>query len=181
MASANLTLGSNTPASRKRLRELLLYIAKKTKNMADFGSIKVNKTMYHADMERFKATGRAITGAQYHRIQMGPVPKHILIAERELVDEGAMEMQSIGAANIRTAKREPDMSLFSEEDIKSVDAQIDRLSRMSSDDVSEDSHDIRWHALNDRDLVPYEFAYLSDAVSTKDKEDAVKLAERFAW
>lgn len=179
MAATNLTWGSNTPASRKRLRELLLYIAKKTSDLADFGSIKVNKTLYHADMERFKASGKAITGVQYHRIQMGPVPKHVLVAERELAND--LEVRPLGLAKIRLANREPDMSLFTEDEIASVDGQIERLKAMTSDEVSEDSHDIRWHTLQDKDLVPYEFAYLSDTLTAKDKEDAASLAERFGW
>lgn len=181
MTDANLTWGSNTPASRRKLRELLMYIAKKTSGMADFGSIKVNKTMYHADMERFKASGVAVTGAQYHRIKMGPVPKHILIAERELVAAGDMEIRPLGQANVRTANRDPDLTLFTDEDLAAVDEQIERLSKMTSEDVSEDSHDIRWRALRDKDLVPYEFAFLSDSVSSKDRQDAANLAERFGW
>jgi len=181
MARQNLNWGVNTPASQHRQRELLLYIAQRTRGMADFGSIKVNKTLLHADMQRYREAGKPITGAQYHRIKMGPVPKHILAAERRLIADGDMEMQSMAGANVRTAKRVPDLSLFTEDEIAAVDAQIERLSKMTSEEVSEDSHDIRWHALQDKDLVPYEFAFLSDTVSNKDKEDAANLAERFGW
>lgn len=181
MTEYNLTWGMNTPATREKLRELVLYIATKTKSKTDFGSIKINKTLYHSDMASFKKNGRSITGAQYHRIQMGPVPKHILIVERELINEEAMEINNSSGSNVRVAKRKPDTSLFSEDELKEIDEQINRLSSMTSDAVSEDSHDIRWHALKDRDLVPYEFSYLSDELTTRDKTDAANMAERFGW
>src|SRR5688572_18569129 len=47
MAIQNLTWGSNTPTVQGRLRELVLYIAEKTKDISDIGSTKINKTLYY--------------------------------------------------------------------------------------------------------------------------------------
>lgn len=181
MSNYNLTWGGNTPAVQRRLSELLLYVAEKTANISDFGSTKINKTLYHADMNFFREHGRAITGAQYHRIQKGPVPKHILVVERSLLDAGHLERVEDGMTHRRIAKRSADLSFFQDDEIAAVDAEIERLVEMTSAQVSDDSHDIRWHSLTHQDLVPYEFAFLNDDVTEADKKDAATLADRFGW
>ncbi|UWR23455.1 Panacea domain-containing protein [Sulfitobacter sp. S190] len=158
-----------------------MYVATKTADLDDFGTTKINKTLYHADMEMFRENGRPITGAQYHRIQNGPVPKHIPVAERNLVEKEALEIDKSVAAHKRIARREPNMDLFSENEIKIVDAQIERLMGDTSAKVSEDSHDIRWHAVSHQSLIPYEFAFLSGEATEKDKSDAAELAVELGW
>jgi len=181
MTQYNLTWGGNTPVTQRRLGELVLYIANKTADLADFGSMKLNKTLYHSDSDAFRDTGKSITGAQYHRIQNGPVPKHILVVERNLENEEALEIKVVGKTHCRLAKREADTSMFSDDELARVDDHIERLKGMTFDEVSDDSHDIRWHALTHQALVPYEFAFLSDDVTDKDRADATALADQFGW
>lgn len=181
MPAFNLSWGMNTPATLGRLSELVLYIAQRTKGYADFGAVKLNKTLYHSDMEHYRVYGRPLTGAQYHRIQKGPVPKHILVAERTLKERGALEIDTTSMTHKRIAKRDADLTGFSEEQIKIVDRQIERLKSMTSTEVSDDSHDIRWHAVNHQGRIPYEFAFLDGTATPKDEADAGELAIEFGW
>jgi hypothetical protein len=181
MTNLNLTWGSNTPASQRKLQELVLYVAQKTAQIDDFGTTKINKTLYHADMAMFRETGRAITGVQYHRIQNGPVPKHILVAERALVEAGALEIDQSVAAHKRIAKRQPDLSLFDNNELSQVDAQIEAIRGDTSAKVSLDSHDVRWHAVNHQGIIPYEFAFLEGKATEKDKVDAAVFAVELGW
>ncbi|MEM0946284.1 MAG: Panacea domain-containing protein [Pseudomonadota bacterium] len=181
MSNYNLTWGANTPAVQHKLSELLLYVAEKAGDLSDFGSTKINKTLYHADMNFYREHGRSITGAQYHRIQKGPVPKHILVVERALSEAGALELVEDDMTHRRIAKRPADISTFTDEEITTVDKEIQRLAQMTAGQVSDDSHDIRWRALTHQDLVPYEFAFLNSEVTDADKKDAATLADRFGW
>ncbi len=181
MTVQNLTWGGNTPVIQERLQELVLYVAKKTAGLPDFGTTKINKTLYHSDMEMFRSHGRPITGAQYHRIQNGPVPKHIPVAERTLKQCGDLEIDTSVNAHKRVALRDPDISKFTADELAIVDDQIERLKNDTSTKVSEDSHDIRWHAVTHQSLIPYEFAFLSGNATQKDKDDAGKLAVELGW
>jgi len=181
MSGLNLTWGGNTPATQKKLQELVLYIAKKTAAIDDFGTTKINKTLYNSDMAMFLTTGASITGAQYHRIANGPVPKHILGAERELEKSGYLKIDKSIAAHKRIARREPDMTQFSDPQISMIDTQIDKIKGDTSTKVSDDSHDIRWHAVPHQGLIPYEFAFLSGKATEQDKTDAKSMAVELGW
>ncbi len=175
----NLTFGSNTPASLKKLAETVLYVAHKTSG--DFGSIKINKTIYNADLEAFKKLGSSITGAQHHKIKMGPVPKHILMAERRLESEGSLEIDRETMSHRRVAKRDPNLDLFTEKEIQILDQIIEDMAPKSATQVSEESHDIRWEVVRNQDLLPYEFAFLDGSVTEKDRKDASRLSEEMGW
>ena len=175
----NLTFGSNTPASLAKLAEAVVYVAHKTQG--DFGSIKINKTIYYADLEAFKTLGSSITGAQYHKIRLGPVPKHILMAERKLESEGALKVDRDTMNHSRIAGRAPNLNLFSESETKILDTFIAELAPKSAMQVIEESHDIRWDVVRNQDLLPYEFAFLDGTVTDKDSRDAQRLSEEMGW
>lgn len=175
----NLTFGANTPASLNKLAETVLYIADKTKGT--FGSIKINKTIYYADLEAFKEFGTSITGAQHHKIKMGPVPKHILMAERKLQDSQALEIEQNGMSHNRIARRAPDLEMFSRNELAILDRFINEIAPKTAMQVSDESHDIRWDVVRNQDLLPYEFAFLDGNVTEKDRSDATRLAEEMGW
>ena len=51
----------------QRFRDLLLYLAHRCGDAADFGSTKLCKLLYHSDFTAFGRTGEPITGADYIR------------------------------------------------------------------------------------------------------------------
>lgn len=177
----NLTFGANTPVTQERLGEMVLYIAGKTRDIDDFGAIKINKTIVFADLEAFRTLGKSITGAQHHRIRMGPVPKHILVAERKLIEDGALEVEQTSSGHKRRAKRSHKGDMFTPDELALVDIQIERLKEMTGNAVSELSHNVAWSVLQDQDLMPYEFAFLDGTVTEKDRSDARSLAEDLGW
>jgi hypothetical protein len=134
-------------------------------------------------MNAFKKRGKAITGAQYQRLDNGPTARHLLPVEKSLIEAGALKVHSPDdrGHKRREALRDPVLSDFSEEQLKEVDRQIDRLSQMSTQDVIEDSHDVRWSATRDRAGIPYEYVFISGIASKQDKVDAKFYAEQFGW
>ncbi|MDH3666903.1 MAG: Panacea domain-containing protein [Paracoccaceae bacterium] len=176
-----LTFGNNTPASQERLGELVLYIAEKTEDYADFGSTKINKTLYYSDFENFRIRGKSITGAQYQRITHGPAPKHIVFVEGRLKEHGELRIDAQQMTHKRVALRKANTTIFKPSELALIDKHIERLNRQTSTEVSKESHDVRWNIVNDADLLPYEFAFLDDTYTSEDEAETNRLASEFEW
>lgn len=68
------TLSKNV-YSEEKLRELILYIAQKSKTDPRCGAVKLNKLLYYADFSAYRLLGRAITGAEYQHLKKGRRPE----------------------------------------------------------------------------------------------------------
>lgn len=77
--------------SEEKLRELILYIAYKSKADPRCGAVKLNKLLYYADFTAYRLLGRSITGAEYQHLQEGPAPRRGLPAQEKLKRDGAIE------------------------------------------------------------------------------------------
>jgi len=80
------------------------------------------------------------------------------------------------------ALRSADTDLFTRGELRLVDEVIDDLWGKTADEVSRDSHKVAWHALGDREMIPYEAAFLSDELPTaQDIAEARALNEQYGW
>src|SRR5438045_3058966 len=68
----------------KKLGELMLYIARKSENHELFGSVKLNKILFFSDFAAYSRYGKAITGAEYRRLDLGPAPKRLVPVREKL-------------------------------------------------------------------------------------------------
>src|SRR5690606_1636943 len=73
---------------RRRFKELILYVADRSRDDRRFGATKLNKILYFADFKAFLILGASITGSTYVRLDRGPVPQEILPILREMEDAG---------------------------------------------------------------------------------------------
>jgi hypothetical protein len=176
--------------SAQRFRELILYIAQKSADDPWFGAVKLNKILYHSDFRAFERFGVPLTGVRYFRLPQGPAPKKLKHVERELIEEGAIRVEEIelvfGRQSYRqkrtVALREPEMRLFTADEIALVDEVIRELRSQNAKEVSDASHDVRWRVLQHKDALPYEFAHLADySVSEAEEQRIQELAARFGW
>lgn len=177
----------DVPRGPQKFRELLIYVSKMCRNDPTFGAVKLNKILYYSDFRAFERFGVPITGVRYFKLQQGPAPKALVPIRRQLEEEGAIRVEKLdlgdGFEQHRTvAERDPAMSIFSKDEIALVDDVIEDLWGQSARDVSDASHDIRWRAVNMRDTLPYEFAFLSnEAVTEADNKRTAELAKEFGW
>ena len=171
----------------QRFRELIIYISAKSVHDVHFGAVKLNKVLYYSDFSAFKKFGIPLTGRVYFRLPQGPAPRALLPIRSELEREGAIRIDKISLGNgIRQdrtiALRAPVLELFTADEIALVDAVIEQLWDQTATQVSDASHDVRWKVLQDRDFLPYEFAYLeSGAVSKAELQRTEELAEKLGW
>ena len=178
----------NLPVERQaqRFRELIVYVSKKCENDRFFGAVKLNKILFHSDFRAVERFGWPLTGVTYFRLPQGPAPKPLLIYRSHLVEEGAIRIDRVPIGNLmqdRTiALRSPVMTHFSEDEVILVDQVVSELWSQTATEVSDASHDVRWRVLQNRDSLPYEFAFLDARPLTQaDQDKTLELAREFGW
>jgi hypothetical protein len=163
--------------SDRRLRELLLYVARKTENDPSCGRTKLYKILFYADFTAYQKLGESISGQEYQRLPNGPAPKRALPVQKSMQKEevarwadrdyyGRMQKKLL-------ALREPDLSGFSGEQIAILDDVIQKLWGLSAADVSELSHRfIGWQLAEEGETIPYSTVALGEPRPPTPKEIA---------
>src|SRR5947207_827561 len=105
----------------ERLKRLIHYVAWTAGKKDWFGATKLYKVLWFADARRFVLAKKPITGAIYIREKYGPVPKHAMIVRAQLEKEGAIRTSKEGNLTRIIAIKPPDVSVFSEDELKTVD------------------------------------------------------------
>lgn len=167
--------GANGAAQRGRLRELMLYIAERSADDPKFGATKLNKILYWSDFIAFGKRGQAITGAEYMKLDHGPVPRMLVPLKNEMIDENdadEISMMFHGYKQTRlVAKREPNLGGFTADQIAIVDFVIEALKSKNASQVSEMSHTLAWEIAGHKGTIPYQSVFLSDdGVTDGDRE-----------
>jgi hypothetical protein len=163
----------NPEDSDQKLGELILYISKKSVNDPDFGAVKLNKILYFSDFFAYGNWGKAITGAEYQHLRLGPAPRRLLPVRAQLEKDGALARQNVQLIGerkqVRTVNlREPNLDLFTAREISLVDDVIEQLAGRNADDVSELSHrEVGWKSTREGETIPYGTIFLSDRPPTE--------------
>lgn len=162
-----LTLVVPLPGQQGRVRQMILYVASKCAHAKFFGAIKLNKIIWKADFESFAVRRVPITGREYRRRYFGPALREMLPIHRGMLREGIIkiELRDFGDGiieNRTVALVEPDLSLFTADDLCFVDAAIKYYWEKTGTESSDDSHGAAWRTRKDGDPMPYELALLSD-------------------
>lgn len=101
----------------RKLHELILYLAERMEgdDHAGRGRIKLAKLLWLSDFEAYRRFGRPITGARYVADELGPAPVEELLAVRDLVDGGSLEvLPGYRNQQLFHSLRPPDLSLFND-------------------------------------------------------------------
>ncbi len=169
-----------------RLRELMIYIARKCSDDPGFGATKLNKILYFSDFISFLNHGKPVTGTEYMAQQHGPVPKRLVPIREELEQSGQAVVEKRARLNYEQHRlvpmRDPDLSLFSADEISIVDEVIQQLWGVGACEVSQLSHGIAWNVPNEGESIPYQAAYLSSApLCQEDISRAQELVNKHGW
>jgi len=150
---------------REKLRELIVYLARKSAGDPTFCAAKVNRLLFFSDFEAYRRWGRAITGACYQKIKDAPVPCELSLVLEELERERVIvEIDSPDRGRQRkamVARRDAVLAAFSPDEIALVDEIIDRFRETDGRRASERDHDfIGLTYARDSEDIPYETALL---------------------
>jgi hypothetical protein len=146
---------------------MILYVAGRCQGAKYFGAIKLNKIIWKADFDSFAARKVPVTGREYRRQQFGPALREMLPVHREMLRDGAIRVErrdfGDGFVEHRTIPiDQPNLELFSPEDLAFVDGAILHYWGMTGTETSDESHGIAWKTRHNGETMPYELALLSD-------------------
>lgn len=151
---------------QEKLEELILYIANQSEADARFGATKLNKLLFFSDFSAYARTGKPITGVVYRKMPYGPVPETVeavkfkLLNTKDLIEERRRVISHHQHRLVAT--REPDLSLFTAQEISIVDQIITRFHKHNNKTISEISHmTAGWQLAESGEVIPYETVILS--------------------
>jgi hypothetical protein len=138
-----------------------------------FGATKLNKILYFSDFLAFARFGEPITGVEYQREKNGPVPKRLVPIRNEMIQSGELALQPLKLASGRIQHRtvnlrEPDLNVFTPEQIALIDSIIEALRDSTAEEVSEISHRmVGWKIAEPGESIPDESVFVSDEPLTE--------------
>lgn len=166
--------------NREKFKALVHYIIWKAGDEDGFGATKLNKVLWFGDARLFATRQKSITGASYIREKYGPVPKAIMPVRQELVNSGAIKQwrdQYHGRQAWRfKALVPPNVSVFSEEELQTVNWWIDHIAKdHTANSISEESHDYGWEIAAMGEELPFH-AFLAWRIQEEPSKEAMEWA-----
>ncbi|HEV2186917.1 MAG TPA: Panacea domain-containing protein, partial [Stellaceae bacterium] len=161
-----------------RLRQMILYVSLRCEGCKRFGRIKLNKIIWKADFDAYAERKMPITGRQYQKLEYGPAAKEMLplLIEMERLGIIGNEETDFGDDIVELrpiARIPPNLSYFSRDDIKFVEAAIAYYWDKTGTETSDDSHGIAWRSRDIRDTMYYELSQVSDEELTRGEKAKV--------
>jgi hypothetical protein len=157
--------------NQRKLEELILYVALRSEDSPTYGRTKLVKLLFFSDFAAFKRLGRPITGSHYRKLEFGPCPAEFPEATRALEKSGRAiyrEPSKFSAYGQRRliALRDPDLSVFTAEEIAIVDEIVERFKDRGGGDLSDLSHEFAgWRLAEPGEEIPYETVVLHNAAA----------------
>ena len=122
--------------NEEKLRELILYIAHKSKSDPRFGAVKLNKLLYYADFTAYRLLGKSITGAEYQHLSEGPAPRRGLPARERLRRDKSIDLvyepSIVGEPLHRIIPKRKPYPIFSKEERVIVNKIIQEFSQSTT-------------------------------------------------
>ncbi|HEY3317076.1 MAG TPA: type II TA system antitoxin MqsA family protein [Coriobacteriia bacterium] len=127
--------------SSEKLREMIVFFCKSQRTY----KTKLNKLMFYADFLHFRKFTVSISGSPYLHLQHGPVPEHYDIVQASLVEDGSLVEHEVDfreyGGSYFTIGREPDLSLFSDEELASLEFVCSHFASWTSKGLRDYSHE----------------------------------------
>jgi putative zinc finger/helix-turn-helix YgiT family protein len=125
---------------------------------------KLNKLLFYMDFKHFKDYSVSVTGARYAHITFGPAPDKFQNFFAVLIDSEALGVEEIEynediAGEKYFAKKNPDMSLYSDSEIKVMATVNEFFSDYTAGKITKFSHEEQGYKdTNNGDLISYKYA-----------------------
>lgn len=149
-----------------KFASMVHYIIDKCGHKGNVGKTVLYKLCYFSDFDYYELYEEHLTGVRYFKNAHGPAPNFndYVAAIDKLERAGAIAVYQDEYYN-RPQKhyvslRKPDMSIFTENEVKVIDSVIDRLSDKSAKDISAWSHeDTPWRIAENGEELDYEAVF----------------------
>jgi len=128
--------------------------------------VKLMKYLWYSDFLHFKRSTISINGLQYAHLPMGPVPDQyeimlsLVLQHKEHVGVQFKYFPDGGIGELFVAEGEADESIFTEEEVATLDTVYKKLCLLNARRASDLSHDeTAWKETKDEELISYEYAF----------------------
>jgi putative zinc finger/helix-turn-helix YgiT family protein len=152
--------GGWAPMQLSKLREMMVWFGQS----AAMYPTKLNKLLFYTDFEHYREQGVSVSGSPYLAMQRGPVPEHYDWIQADLIEGGDISAEEVffpsgGSGTILRSLREPDLSVFTEEELATIRAVAERLAHKTGRELSDMSHRERaWIETPQGQLIEYSWA-----------------------
>jgi hypothetical protein len=167
-----------------KFTELMVYVATRMANDASFGATKLNKVMFFADFWHYAQYGRPITGAEYQKLINGPAPRRLLPVQDALFQRDEAHQVRVRVGSYQQKRfvplREPNLAIFTAQEIDFVDHVINILRDSTATRVSQLSHQLAaWQMAGVGGTIPYNAIFIYNGpVTDDDCEHAARVMEQ---
>lgn len=122
-----------------KLQNVLLYFIEKCDGVFN---TKMNKLLFYTDFLSYRRHGQAITGMTYRAIQHGPVPVRWdrVYSLLDCIEQDLVEFESGAGGTFLTSTEKPDLSVFSDKELATLESIAERFKEVSASEISAISH-----------------------------------------
>lgn len=147
-----------------KLTEMILYF---TECLSPWKT-KLNKLLFYADFTMHKESGFSISGVQYQAIPMGPVPLNFNALYEYMTNKGILEANfthfsdgGVGEQYKPCKNRKFDKSIFTEQELKVLEAIAGRFNTTTTREIIDISHQEKAWIDNqaERKIIDYNYSF----------------------
>lgn len=159
--------------------ELVMYVAEGLRDNEAGGATKLNKALWYSEIEHMRRHGTTITGAEYRKLPNGPAPQRLLPVREQLTFTKQADLVESPLGS-RTEERliplrAADTSVFTDDELETINGVLERLRPMNGKQVSDLSHEEpAWFLPEEMDPIPPELAFFRPAVVTPQVRERVR-------
>ncbi len=148
-----------------KFAEMVLLVADRLKDDRAGGATKLNKVLFFAEFTHLRRHHKVISGCEFQHLTHGPAPHQMLPVRKRLIDSGAARLVKedfLGRPQHRLVPTRPaDLSLFDDDELKTMEDVLEQLAGMTAVQVSELSHqEPGWQLTEVGETIPLSTAFL---------------------
>lgn len=150
----------------EKFKQVLLYILAKVGGKPNVGQTVLYKLLYFIDFDYYEKFEEQLMGARYMKNTHGPTPIIFPKIIKELEAEGSVEAIKSKFYKYDQTKYlinpniKIDLSALSAQELAHIDRELDRLSDMTANKISDLSHmDTPWKIAKEKEVLDYEFVF----------------------
>jgi len=151
-----------------KFKNVLLYILERCAGKPNVGETVLYKLLYFSDFNYYELYEEHLSGATYHKLPYGPVPKKIDTIIQEMIGQGQLQRVKTNYHDYAQTRYLPlekanlTELLASEKEI--IDRVIEQMSDWSAASISNYSHkDMPWLASKEGEEIGYELVFYREA------------------
>ena len=151
--------------NKKKYQQTILYLCKKLGGEIR-GKKKLAKLLYFVDFDFYEKNHRPITGDVYKALPMGPFPVALNDITAEMAEKGILQIKPVNEypggnpTEVYHAESKPDLSVFSEDEIKMIDRVINKYGQLNGKQLEDLTHnEAPYIGTDSRKEITYELTY----------------------